>query len=48
MLRIDGATLLRLPLKPLGVVALRILWQQETEIRPKEVLLMYAEMYRHM
>ncbi len=45
MLHIDGATILRLSLKSVGMVTL---WHRETGIRQKEVLLMYAETYRHM
>lgn len=48
MQHIDGATILRLSLKTVGVVVPRTLWHWETEIRQKEVLLMYAETYRHM
>ena len=48
MLHIDGATVLRLSLKSVGVVTPRTLWHRETGIRQKEELLMYAETCRHM
>ncbi len=48
MLHIDGATILRLSLKPVGAVAPRTLWHWETGIRQKGVLLMYADVQAYV